>query len=74
MNKLLLTLTISLMTLSAANAVNFMDADDSDNTDGFVTYSEATEVMPMLTETEFLSADQNGDGKLTPTEFRNLPI
>lgn len=74
MKNLLLTLTISLMTLSVANAANFMAADDPENMDGFVTYSEAAAVMPMLTESEFLSADQNGDGKLTPTEFKNLPI
>lgn len=74
MKNLLLALTTSLMTLSGANAVNFMDADDPDNMDGFVTYSEALTAMPMLTESEFLSADQNGDGKLTPTEFKNLAI
>lgn len=74
MKKLLLTLTISLMTLSAANAVNFMDAEDADEMDGFVTFSEASDVMPSLTESEFLSADLNGDGKLTPSEFKNLAI
>lgn len=73
MSKILATFSILMMTLSAANAANFMDADDADSADGFVTYSEALTVMPNLTESGFLSADQNGDGKLTPSEFKELP-
>jgi hypothetical protein len=72
MKNLLFTLTISLMTLSAANAAPFTQADDADNMDGFVTYSEAVSVMPTLPESTFLNADSNGDGKLTPSEFKNL--
>lgn len=73
MIKLLTTLSILMMTLSAAKATNFMNADDANNADGFVTYSEALTVMPYLTESEYLNADQNGDGKLTPSEFNQLP-
>lgn len=72
MTKILATLSILMMTLSAANAANFMDADDANSADGFVTYSEALSVMPNLTESDFLNADQNGDGKLTPSEFKKI--
>ncbi|MEP2980328.1 MAG: hypothetical protein ABJO86_12630 [Lentilitoribacter sp.] len=73
MTKILITLPILLMTLSATHAANFVNADDATNADGFVTYSEALTVMPNLTESDFIYADQNGDGKLTPSEFKELP-
>ena len=80
MKTVLAAITLSVMSLSAANALNFLAVDNATGNsdqiysaqagDGFVNKQEAKRAgIPLM---KFHSADANGDGKLTPTEFKKI--
>ena len=84
MKTLITIAALSMMTISGASALSFgtVDNHSTGNTadsiaavgagDGLISYKELRNAMPGVSVSEFNAADANGNGKLTPTEFRTL--
>ncbi|MEW7009715.1 EF-hand domain-containing protein [Lentilitoribacter sp. EG35] len=80
MKIVLTTIALSAMALTGASALNFTSVDDtrgdangvyaSQAGDGLVSIHEANRAG--ISAIQFHAADANNDGKLSPTEFRNL--
>lgn len=63
---------LMLSTSAFAQGVTFesIDADQ----DGFLTYEEATAVIPSMTDEAFKEIDGDQDGRLSPDEFANARL
>ncbi len=82
MKTLIALATVSLMAVSGASALSFGQVDaavgQSDEIssvyagDGFVSYDELRGKTGAYDRAAFDAADADGNGKLTPTEFKNL--
>jgi len=82
MKTLIALATVSLMAVSGASALSFGQVDaavgQSDEIssvyagDGFVSYDELRNKTGAYDRAAFDAADADGNGKLTPTEFKNL--
>ena len=82
MKTLIALATVSLMAVSGASALSFgqVDSDAGQSSefssynagDGFVSYDELRGKTGAYDRADFNAADADGNGKLSPTEFRTL--
>ncbi len=80
MKPLIALATVSLISISGASALSFHQVDNNVGVsneinqlgDGQISFKELRNKTGAYDRTDFDAADANGNGKLSPTEFRTL--
>ncbi|MEP4123059.1 MAG: hypothetical protein ABJL73_07475 [Lentilitoribacter sp.] len=83
MKTLIALATVSMMAVSGASALSFGQVDNHNignqdsiaavgAGDGQISYKELRNAIPGVSAADFDAADANGNGKLSPTEFRTI--
>ena len=80
MKTLIALATVTMISITGASAVSFNNVDsnvgvtDEINSlgDGFIQYNELRAKTGQFDRADFNAADADGNGKLSPTEFRTI--
>jgi hypothetical protein len=83
MKTLIALATVSMMAISGASALSFGQVDNHNignqdaiaavgAGDGQISYKELRNAIPGVSATDFDAADADGNGKLSPTEYRTI--